>query len=199
MKKEKSDRVLAMLKFATEKHKGQTRKHINKPYIMHPIAVSVTVSEYTSDDDVIIAAIGHDLLEDTDTSEDEIRRTFGGKVYDLIVSTSKVTDLNGDKFNSLTRLEKIEIDNEHFASGDADAHLIKTADILDNLKDSAEGSLKWQKRFVSEKLTQATMLDKAPMELRIKLADALRNRVISLFFESTEIEIIKELQDNMGL
>ncbi len=59
------------LAFATEKHQGQTRKG-GEPYIMHPVAVAQLLKEQDCDEDTQICGLFHDLLEDTDATEEEI-------------------------------------------------------------------------------------------------------------------------------
>lgn len=77
------------LKFAYKKHTGQTRKITNEKYFFHPIEVSLKVAQYTTDEDTIVAAILHDTLEDTDTSEDEIKSIFGENILNIILECSE--------------------------------------------------------------------------------------------------------------
>ncbi len=69
--------------FAAKKHTRQKRKGANsEPYINHPLEVADLLSRVgkIEDCDILTAAILHDVLEDTDTCEDEIERLFGTKV-----------------------------------------------------------------------------------------------------------------------
>ena len=59
-----SDRINQALIVAAKAHSGQTRKGTNIPYITHPVAVALLASDYTDDEDVIIGALFHDILED---------------------------------------------------------------------------------------------------------------------------------------
>ena len=61
--------------FAREKHAGQKRKISKLPYFSHPIRVSQLLREFEVE--VIAAGLLHDVLEDTNTSVDEIRSQFG--------------------------------------------------------------------------------------------------------------------------
>lgn len=63
--------------FATEAHKGTVRKGSKLPYILHPLEAGVIVSSMTNDENVIAAAILHDVLEDTDVTYEELKREFG--------------------------------------------------------------------------------------------------------------------------
>ena len=58
--------------FATRAHSGATRKGTNIPYIVHPIEAAAIVSAMTDDEEVIAAAILHDVLEDTDATWDDL-------------------------------------------------------------------------------------------------------------------------------
>lgn len=75
------------LQFATEKHSGQKRRG-GEDYVQHCIRVSLTVSWLTSKEEVIIAALLHDTLEDTNTSYDELEAQFGSEVARLVRSLS---------------------------------------------------------------------------------------------------------------
>ncbi|MFW5820937.1 MAG: HD domain-containing protein [Bacteroidota bacterium] len=77
--------------YAAEKHKYQRRKGFNQvPYINHPLKVSKLLSECgENDDSLLIAAILHDVVEDTDATEQEIADQFGTEVSELVM---EVTD-----------------------------------------------------------------------------------------------------------
>jgi (p)ppGpp synthase/HD superfamily hydrolase len=73
------------LEFATEKHKGQTRHDGQTPYIVHP----KSVADKFSDDLYKTVAILHDVVEDTDTTVQEIEEKFGKKVADAVDALSR--------------------------------------------------------------------------------------------------------------
>ena len=64
--------------FATKAHSGARRKGTNVPYIVHPIEAAAIVSTMTDDEEVIAAAVLHDVIEDTDATEDDLYARFGG-------------------------------------------------------------------------------------------------------------------------
>lgn len=72
------------IKFATDAHAGQRRKLDASPYILHPLEVATIVSKLTDDEDVICAALLHDVVEDTSHDIDEIRKLFGERVAELV-------------------------------------------------------------------------------------------------------------------
>lgn len=69
---------------ATEKHAGQKRKGTNYDYICHPLEVAQILTEMCSSDELIIAGILHDVVEDTDVTLDDIRVRFGPEVKRLV-------------------------------------------------------------------------------------------------------------------
>ena len=73
-----------MFSFAEQAHRGQTRSG-GHAYICHPVAVMLRVRDITNDAVVLAAALGHDLLEDCEVTEQELRSRFGDEVTDLIV------------------------------------------------------------------------------------------------------------------
>lgn len=71
-------------------HKDQIRKgSVPYPYITHLFAVAMIVSDYTDDEDTIVAALLHDTVEDTDYGEKELQEDFGGRVKDIVLSISE--------------------------------------------------------------------------------------------------------------
>ncbi len=95
-----TDRFRQALDYAARKHAVQTRKASDIPYLSHLMAVCSIVMDNTSDEDVWIAALLHDAIEDQggeDTAQ-EIEAQFGERVSDLVRGCSELTsDDNGNK------------------------------------------------------------------------------------------------------
>lgn len=122
--------VIKCANFAAIKHKDQRRKDENEtPYINHPIGVAnILVQEGNIHDPVvIIAALLHDTVEDTDTTFEEIETQFGTEVCNIV---KEVTD---DK--SLPKAERKRLQIENAPKCSHKAKLIKLADKLYNLRD----------------------------------------------------------------
>jgi guanosine-3',5'-bis(diphosphate) 3'-pyrophosphohydrolase len=122
--------VLKALAYATEKHRGQTRKDADAtPYIYHPIALaSVLWTEAgIHDAEVLAAAILHDTIEDTTTTYDDLEEMIGKAVADIV---GEVTD---DK--SLPKAERKRRQVEHARHLPYKARLVKLADKICNLRD----------------------------------------------------------------
>lgn len=127
-----TNKLLSALAFAAHKHRDQRRKDAAaSPYINHPIALAnVLANEGGIDDErVLIAAILHDTIEDTETTEQELVREFGQEVASIVM---EVTD---DK--SLTKAERKQKQIDHAATISRRAKLVKLADKICNLRDVA--------------------------------------------------------------
>ncbi len=120
---------LRALSFAAYKHRDQRRKDNKTPYINHPIAVAnilLNEADVTSEN-VLIAALLHDTVEDTDTTFEEIEQRFGLTVRDIV---DEVTD---DK--SLPKAVRKQQQIDHAGGLSDPAKLIKFADKTANLRD----------------------------------------------------------------
>jgi guanosine-3',5'-bis(diphosphate) 3'-pyrophosphohydrolase len=78
--------------FGADAHQGQTRLS-GEPYIYHPLAVAKSMAEMRMDAQSIIAAILHDVIEDTPTAKDQLEHEFGHDVAQLVDGVSKLTHL----------------------------------------------------------------------------------------------------------
>lgn len=125
-------KLLDAVMFAAERHRNQRRKDVEaSPYINHPIALAhllATVGQ-VDDLDVLRAAVLHDTIEDTETSEAELCERFGDAVAEIVM---EVTD---DK--SLPKQRRKELQIEHAPHKSRGAALVKLADKTCNLRDIA--------------------------------------------------------------
>lgn len=126
--------------YAKEKHGLQKRKISGEPYVNHPIRVRDIVKEFTQDEIVLCAALLHDVLEDTDTTYDDIMEEFGCGVANM------VSCLTSDKPMCLMSSECL---------------LVKLADRLDNVGDlsDSEWSLGYAKQtqYILQKLDSSQL------------------------------------------
>ena len=115
--------------FATEAHRGQTRKGTEEPYITHPLAVWALVRSVPHTPEMEAAALLHDTVEDIErVTIEEIRAKFGDVVGDHVADltdVSKPEDGNRDTRHAL--------DREHSAQASAGSQTIKEADVIHNL------------------------------------------------------------------
>ncbi len=124
-------RVLSAATFAAERHRDQRRKGKDaSPYINHPLALaSLLADRGERDPTLLMAALLHDTVEDTATSFEDIERSFGREVADIV---REVTD---DK--TLPKAERKRLQIEHAARLTRRAKLVKLADKICNLHDMA--------------------------------------------------------------
>ena len=123
------DTVFEALEFAAHKHRDQRRKDPEaSPYINHPIALaSVLWGAGIQDPLVICAALLHDTVEDTETTDAELLQRFGPKVASVVM---EVTD---DK--SLPKERRKALQVEHAPHLSREAKLVKLADKICNVRD----------------------------------------------------------------
>jgi guanosine-3',5'-bis(diphosphate) 3'-pyrophosphohydrolase len=122
--------ILKALRFSAEKHSNQRRKDSKgSPYINHPIQVAETLWTLGGVRDVtlLVAALLHDTIEDTATTPEQIRESFGENVLALVL---EVTD---DK--SLPKQMRKRLQVEHAPHKSRSAKLLKLADKLSNIQD----------------------------------------------------------------
>lgn len=128
------DLLKKALDVAYEQHKDQYRKGINKArYIYHPLEVATIVSQLTYDENVIIAALLHDTVEDTNYTLKDISEEFGDDVMHLVDLETEDID------KSVPRIATWKDRKSHFVERlrneqDKRAYLIVLADKLANLR-----------------------------------------------------------------
>lgn len=82
-----------------KQHEGQYRKS-SEPYAIHPILVAAIVSFMGGDDDMVISALMHDVVEDTDFTIDQLEEAFGDGVARLVEGLTKIVNIREDKLAS---------------------------------------------------------------------------------------------------
>ena len=96
------------IKFAVDKHAGQTRKGTNIPYITHPLETMTILNSMRADTNLLIAGLLHDTLEDTNTTADELANNFNKEVAELVASHTedKTKSWKERKTNGVKELEQ---------------------------------------------------------------------------------------------
>jgi guanosine-3',5'-bis(diphosphate) 3'-pyrophosphohydrolase len=124
------DDILAAVIFASHKHQGHIRKdERGSPYVTHPLAVARLIYQIgqVQDQNILIAAILHDTIEDTPTTPDEIRERFGEDVLSIVL---EVTD---DKTLLKERRKQLQVIHAPHLS--YAAKIVKLADKIVNCQD----------------------------------------------------------------
>ena len=75
--------------FATKAHSGLLRKGTNTPYIFHPIEAAQIIATITDDREIMAAGVLHDILEESDFTEDDLKEKFGERVTKLVCADSE--------------------------------------------------------------------------------------------------------------
>lgn len=149
------------IQFATQAHKGQFRKYTGEPYITHPLAVMEIVRGVPGHtEEMLVAAVLHDVVEDTDVSLMEIQEEFGNVVSDLVLH---LTDISTPEDGN--RLKRKRKDAEWYAQGSAQAQTIKVADFIDNTRDIAQNDPRFWETYKMEKLYALDLLQEADTDL----------------------------------
>lgn len=138
--------------FAYRKHGTQLRKS-GEPYIIHPLEVAILLTEWKMDTSTIITGLLHDVLEDTECSDEEITSRFGEKVLEMVQTVTKVSKLSEKNRNK----EDFDTANNEYLikvmmsiSKDLRPIMIKIADRMHNMLTIKHLKKEKQKRIASE-------------------------------------------------
>ena len=123
--------VKAAYSCARDAHEGQTR-FSGEPYITHPVAVATILAEMRLDAEAIMAALLHDVIEDTPVTKEELTQQFGESVAELVAGVSKLDKL---KFRNRKEAQTHNFRKMMIAmSQDIRVILIKLADRTHNMR-----------------------------------------------------------------
>ena len=114
------------LRIAAKAHKEQVRKTDKSPYIVHPIQVGIILMLHQFDDEVVASGIVHDVIEDTDVTEAELREELGDVVVDIVLQISENKDLEW-KERKLDYIETVR-------NGSDAVKAVSIADKIHNMK-----------------------------------------------------------------
>ena len=134
-------RLLHAIRFAAEQHRDHRRKgEIGAPYINHPIAVAEQLARAGLDHhtDLLIAAVLHDVIEDTETEPEEMEAEFG------TVVTNYVMEVSDDQ--SLEARDRKRIVVEKIGNKSLEARLIKLSDLIANVHDVVHHPPDWEEK-----------------------------------------------------
>jgi (p)ppGpp synthase/HD superfamily hydrolase len=173
---ERSPLVAAALEKARQAHAGQVRNGSGGlPYIEHPQAVAALLAEHGYDDEVLAAALLHDVVEDSETTVEGLREQFGDRVADLVAA------LSDDESIDDYRRRKDE-HRGRVRAADGDAFAIYGADKLTNVR-----TLRRTYREEGERVRDEF---KVPLELKLEVWEADR---AMLEEEAPELPFLDEL------
>jgi len=176
--------------FANEGHKNQKRKS-GEPYITHPLQVAIYLSEINLDIETIIAALLHDLIEDTDITYEDIMSKFGKEIADIV---DGVTKLDKIKYNTTEEAKADAIRKMVIAmSKDIRVLILKLADRLHNIK-----TIEFHNEWKQEKIASETLYVYAPLAHRLGL-QSIKHDLEDISFKILFNKQNSEIQDQLSL
>ena len=164
-----SAKVKKALDFATEKHKGQKRKG-GDDYITHPIAVCEMMLNQGYSEDYQITALFHDLLEDTDATEQEILSLSNQRVLTAVKLLTKQKGYEMQEY--VESIKKNDI-----------ALKVKTADRLHNLQSAVVADEDFKRRYILETIDWY-------LDFSLEIKKAVKRLAESLIAPMTELSFL---------
>ena len=169
-------RVRAAFECADRAHSGQKRRD-GSPYVSHCIAAAIITAEMGLDEDSIIAALLHDTIEDTSLTHEDIARSFGTSVADIVEGVTKLTRVQ------YTSVEEQQMENMRkmllAMAKDIRVILIKICDRLHNMRTMEYQSARKQKEKALE-----------TMEIYAPIAHRLGMQRIKWELEDTSLQYL---------
>lgn len=160
--------------FAALAHAGQMRKYSVLPYVVHPIEVMTILVEKSSlpvSEDMMVAAVLHDVVEDTSVSIDTIVRRFGQGVGLLVHElTDQFTAGSGGN-----RAERKAKEAERLGKISGQAQTIKYADLIANTSSIVEHDPGFARKYLEEKERVLHLMAAGDPELRLLAYTSLAN------------------------
>lgn len=166
--------IPAAMAFAKKAHGDQKRKYTGEPYFIHPINVAGLVASVTDDEEMVCAAILHDVVEDTPVKLEEIRTRFGSRVADLVSDLTDVSKLEDGK-----RAVRKAIDRAHTAKASDDAKTIKLADLIDNSRSITQHDPSFSVVYMREKRQLLEVLQGGDKDLY-----GMAKEIVDTFYET---------------
>jgi hypothetical protein len=177
-----SPKILEALEFASIAHKGQNRKFpVNVPYISHLLAVALILSKANFDEEVVIAGVLHDVLEDTPNNIDDIKSRFGEKAASLVRSVTEE--------KKLPWLERKEKYLTQLQNAGPEARAISGSDLLANRLSNLLG--------LRQGLNPWTQFSKTPVEYSQRIFSIDRRR-LEIIKQDPGIPFLAELEEVMN-
>ena len=162
------------IRFAVDAHAGQKRKD-GSPFILHPLEDAAIVGTMTDDLEIIAAAVLHDTVEDTDTTEEDILRLFGPRVHALVMGE--------------TENKRPEIPPEH-------SWRVRKEESLQELSQTEDRAVKLL--WLGDKLSNMRALRREYDKIGAKLFDRFNNRdpQAQKWYYGTILKLLSEFKDS---
>lgn len=173
--KSQIDDCIRAYEFGAKAHSGQFRKS-GEAYICHPVAVAISLAEMRMDANCIMAAILHDVIEDTGVDKQELAKTFNREVSELVDGVTKLTKIDS-KSHAETQAENVR--KMFLAMGkDLRVIMVKLADRLHNMQTLGAMPAETKRRIARE-----TLDIYAPIANRLGMS-SIRHKLEALSFQA---------------
>ena len=185
-----SEMIDRAIKLACDAHAGQ-RRYSGGDYVCHPLQVAVILVELGMDNEAVVAAILHDVVEDTSVELDEVRQQFGDDIALLVDGVTKITQI---PFSTKEEQQAENVRKMLMAmSQDIRVIIIKLADRLHNMRTNSG----WDPQKRRDKA-------KETMDIYAPIAHRLGIRAIKEELEDISIRLLdpmacQEIEDNLKL
>ncbi|AXQ20994.1 bifunctional (p)ppGpp synthetase/guanosine-3',5'-bis(diphosphate) 3'-pyrophosphohydrolase [Acinetobacter wuhouensis] len=180
------ERVLVACDYADIAHDGITRKS-GEPYILHPIAVSCILAHMRMDAETLMAALLHDVIEDTDFTKEDITEKFGKVVAELVDGVTKLSHSSDKEYNKAASFRKIL----QATLQDPRVIIIKLADRYHNM--TTLGALRPDKRA---RIAQETFDIFVPMA-RLVGMNEMADNLEHLCYQNLDLDMYNDVQENL--
>lgn len=182
------EKVLAACDFADLAHTGITRKS-GEPYILHPIAVSCILANMRLDAETLMAALLHDVIEDTQYTKEDITEKFGLTVAELVDGVTKLSQSSDKEYNKAASFRKIL----QATLQDPRVIIIKLADRYHNM--TTLGALRPDKRA---RIAQETFDIFVPMA-RLVGMNEMGDNLENLCYQNLDLDMFDNVQNALRL
>jgi (p)ppGpp synthase/HD superfamily hydrolase len=176
-------RIFEAVEFAARAHRGQTRKGTRVPYLLHPLRAGETLIRLDCPDDLVIAAILHDTVEDTATTFATIRKKFGQNVMEIVKACTEP-----DKHASWEERKRHTLETLRHAP--LKILMVAAADKLDNVRamtlDYQEAGESLWRRFKRPRAAQRWYYEGLAAVFHNRMADRKSRRLFGQFIKTVE-------------
>lgn len=188
--------IIDAVELASNYHRYQFRKS-GEPYIVHPICVASIVKTYGGDTEMVIAALLHDVIEDTVCELQEIETKFGPEIAQLVQGLTKIDEIRDEKLLPSTSDEKLITSALSFRKillasiSDVRVLVIKLCDRLHNML-----TLDALKPAKQKRISEETLVVYVPISHRLGIAK-IKNALEDLSFKYLFPDDFSNIHDNL--
>jgi guanosine-3',5'-bis(diphosphate) 3'-pyrophosphohydrolase len=178
------NRIIEAVQFAAAKHGTQKRKGTGRPYTDHLYRVAGAVAERVNAinmmaEDLVVAALLHDTLEDTTATKEEISQKFGWQVLAYVVAMTKAKDDRPRRVRNAEYFERLK-------KAPVVVKILKMIDRLDNLGEIMGMEASFIKKYCTESLELLDAIGDADASLK----SAIENRVSAISLSTERLGVL---------